>query len=109
MFARKLVSMTAMVGSLLAITATSALAEGFVKVECNGNCSNVNLGQICDKYALNSVPVAVGCDDTAWPGSGGSSACGGSTCTPWGAVFRSDPLGAYCADGAFNDAVVTCK
>jgi hypothetical protein len=109
MFTRKLVSMTAMVGSLLAISAGSALAEGAVKVECWGNCGNVNLGQICDKYAVNSVPVAIACDDTASPGSGSASTCGGSTCVSYGALVRSDLASAYCVDGGGNDVVVTCK
>jgi hypothetical protein len=101
--------MTAMVGSFLALAAAPAFAEGGVKVECWGNCGNVNLGQICDKYAPNSTPVAVACDDTASPGSGSASACGGSTCISYGAYWRGDLLSAYCVDAGGNDVVVTCK
>jgi hypothetical protein len=110
MFAtRKIASMTAMVGSFLALAAGPAFAEGAVKVECWGNCGNVNLGQVCDKYSAGSNPVAIACDDTASPGSGWSSACGGSTCVAYGGLVRTDALSAYCVDGGGNDVVVTCR
>lgn len=100
------------IGSSLFLAAAPAHAEsyGAVKVECWGNCSVVNLGQICDKYRASSIPVAVACDDTAWPGSGSMSLCGtGATCTQYGGLIRSDLLSAYCADGGGNDAVITCR
>ena len=106
---RKIVSMTAMVGSLLAVSAGSAFAEASIKLECWGNCNNVNLGQVCDTWIAGRVPVAIACDDTATPGSGGAVACGGSTCVPFGSIVRSDLVGAYCTDGGGNDVVVTCK
>lgn len=110
MFTRKLVSMAAMVGSFMAISAGPAFAEGSIKVECWGNCANVNLGQVCDKYIVNSNPVAIACDDTATPGSGSTTACGsGPTCTSYGTIIRSDLVSAYCVDGGGNDVVVTCK
>jgi hypothetical protein len=101
-----------MVGLPLVLASAPALAEsyGAVKVECWGNCSLVNLGQVCDKYATGSIPIAVSCDDTASPGSGWASGCGnGATCTPYGSLYRSDLLSAYCADGGGNDAVVACR
>ena len=108
--------MKIMTGVLAAVAMTvigaapAALAEGAVKVECWGNCARVNLGQVCDKYIVNSLPVAIACDDTATPGSGWSSTCGnGATCTAYGVMLRSDYLSAYCADGGGNDAVVTCR
>lgn len=103
--------MSLAVGSMVMLGTSTAFAEGFVKVECNGNCSNITLGQVCDKYRASSVPVAISCDDTATPGNGSSSACGTGLgrCTPWGTAFRSDPVSAYCADGTGNDVVVTCK
>jgi hypothetical protein len=110
MFTRKLVSMTAMVGSFLALSAGSAFAEGSVKLECWGNCANVNLGQVCDRYSANSQPVSISCDDTASPGTSfGPIACGGSTCYPYGVLSRSDTVGAYCTDGGGNDAIVTAR
>ena len=88
----------------------SALASGSIKVECVGNCNNVNLGQVCDTYSINSRPIAIACDDTADPGAGGRVGCGtGSTaCTPFGEIIRSDLVGAYCRDAGGNDVVVTC-
>jgi hypothetical protein len=110
MFTRKLVSMTAMVGSLLAITAGSALAEGSVKLECWGNCGSVTLRQVCDRFSTTSQPVSIACDDTASPGSSfGPQACGGATCYPYGTLSQWDTVGAYCQDGGGNDAIVTCK
>jgi len=110
MFAtRKIVSMTAMVGSLLALSAGSAFAEAAIKLECWGNCNNVTLGQVCNTWISGRLPVAISCDDTASPGSGTATACGGSTCYPWGSMLTSDPVGAYCTDGGGNDVIVTCK
>lgn len=89
-------------------------ARGAVKVECWGSeCNNVNLGQICDGVGLTN-PVNISCDETATPGSGQVlTRCGwtenGATCTPWGNMERSDPLGAYCGDTGGYDAVVTCQ
>ena len=100
------------VGSSLLLAAVPALAEsyGAVKVECWGNCAVVNLGQICDKFRAASIPVAVACDDTAWPGSGSTTACGNTaTCIPFGNLVRSDLLSAYCTDGGGSDAVITCR
>jgi hypothetical protein len=102
-------SFAVIVGTLSALAAP-AFAEGAVKVECWGNCASVNLGQVCDTYEANSVPVAIACDDTADPGAGSRGLCGGwSTCTPFGAIVRADLLSAYCADGGGNDVIVTCR
>lgn len=80
---------------------------GAVKVETWGYPDSVNLGQICDSYSVNSRPIGVRCDDTADPGSGTQATCGGVTCTPW-SMTRDDLLGAHCADGDGNDAIVMC-
>ncbi|MGK3984785.1 hypothetical protein WME99_17195 [Sorangium sp. So ce136] len=101
-----------MISSSVGLASLPALAEtyGAVKVECWGNCSLVNLGEVCDKYVVGSIPVAIACDDTASPGAGTASTCGGgATCTSYGQVVRADPLSAYCADGGANDAVITCR
>jgi hypothetical protein len=94
----------------LAVAApAAAFAEGAVKVECNGACNLVNLGQVCDSFSLNSIPVAIACDDTA-VGSGSSVTCGnGRTCRPFGSMIRADLVSAYCEDGGGFDAVVTCR
>ena len=107
---KKYLSASIIVGSLLA-SAGSAFAEGAVKFECGVlGCGTTTLGQICDTYAANTVPVAIACDDTATPGTGTAVPCGGGgTCTPWGGMFRSDPVGAYCAPGFGNDVIVTCR
>lgn len=102
-----------MIGSFVALVASPVLAEsyGAVKVECWGNCSSITVGQVCDNFAPNSLPIAVACDDTATPGSGSRVPCGSSrgSCTPWGSVVRSDPVSGYCADGTNNDAVISCR
>ena len=106
---KKYLSASIIVGSLLT-SAGPAFAEGAVKFECGlPGCSATTLGQVCDSYTTNSIPVAIACDDTATPGNGGQVACGGGTCTPWGAMLRTDPVGAYCAAGFGNDVVVTCR
>jgi hypothetical protein len=105
---KEYLSASIVVGSLLA-SAGPAFAEGSVKFECGLNCSTTSLGQVCDTYSSGSVPVAISCDDVATPGSGGAVACGGGTCTPYGAIIRSDTVGAYCAPGFGNDVVVTCR
>lgn len=92
-----------------ALTPAVALAEGGVKVECYGRCDLVNLGQVCDSYSINSIPVAVACDDTG-VGSGTTTGCGaGLTCRSWGNYSRFDALSGYCDDGPGLDAIVTCR
>jgi hypothetical protein len=90
------------------VVPSAAFAEGAVKVECWGRCDLVNLGQICDSYSAGSAPVAVACDDTS-VGYGTNASCGNGTCRPYGTLYRSDLLAAYCDDGPGYDAVVTCR
>ena len=99
------------IGTLLLISSSSTLyaAQGAIKVECWGNCDRVTVGQVCDSYSVNSIPIAIACDDVADPGRGSRVACGnGATCTPYGSIYRSDLVGAYCKDGGGNDVIVTC-
>ena len=92
-----------------ALLPSAAFAEGAVKVECNGACNLVSVGQVCDTFSLNSTPVAISCDDTAF-GSGVTVSCGnGRVCRPFGTLVRSDLVSAYCDDGGGFDAVVTCR
>jgi hypothetical protein len=94
----------------IAIAPVAAFAEGSVKVECNGRCDLVTVGQVCDSFSVNSIPVAIACDDTA-VGAGTSVACGGGSvvCRPFGSIFRSDRVSDYCDDGGGFDAVITCR
>jgi hypothetical protein len=88
--------------------------EGAVKVACGANnCDNVTLGQICDTFSPGSEPIGLSCENTATPGRGLPRPCGasGGTCTPFGALSRSNVLGTYCFGsniGGDNDAVVIC-
>lgn len=109
--AQKIGSLVAMVGSFLALAAAPAFAEGSVKVECQGNCATITLGQVCDKFGAGTNPVSISCDDTATPGSGTNTACGtgAGRCTSFGSIVRGDLVSAYCTDGGGNDVVVTCK
>lgn len=100
-------------GILFALAALGVLpavasAEGSVKVECFGRCDLVSLGQACDTFSLNSLPVAIACDDTG-VGAGINVTCGSATCRPFGSIVRSDRVSHYCDDGAGFDAVVTCR
>jgi hypothetical protein len=103
-----LLSLGLTLAGLLAIGASPAFAEGIVKVDCKGNCSAVTLQQICNTFKVNSVVQAVACDETADPGAGSASNCGG-TCTANGTLSGGQLLSAYCQDGLSFDAVVTCK
>lgn len=107
---RKLGTTIATAGSLLALAAGSAFAlDGGVKVECNGACGSVNLGQVCDSVAWQSTPYAIACDDTSAVQMSGSWGCGGGTCNTYGDMRRGDPVSAYCDDGWGFDAVVMCR
>jgi hypothetical protein len=107
---RKVATMMATAGSLLALSAGSAFAaEGGVKVECLGVCGWINLGQVCDRVSAGSQPVAVSCDATSAAANFGSAACGSGTCIQYGSYSRVDAVSAYCDDGGGHDAVVTCR
>jgi hypothetical protein len=95
--------------ALLATAATPAFAaRGAVKVECQGNCGNVTLGEICDRYSVNSLPVQVSCDDAAK--SGGQAFCGPGTATCFSNSYgRTKLLSSFCIDGSGTDALVTCQ
>jgi hypothetical protein len=105
---RRLFSYSFGLGALL-LTAAPAFASTFVKVECNGPCSNVTRGQACSS-AGTTTPVAVSCDAPANPGLGNRVGCGTgtATCTPFGDYAASDQVSAYCDDTSGNDAVVIC-
>jgi hypothetical protein len=98
------------VASLLTLFASPAFATyGTVKVDCGESCFDVVVGAVCDAYVQHARPVSIACDDTATPGYGRQKPCGnGIYCTSYGTLQQSDPVGAYCAPGPGNDAIVTC-
>ena len=109
---RKLLSFSMIVGSFLTLAAAPAFAEFAVKVECNGDCTYVTLGQVCASTgASNLVPVSISCDATNWLTWQGVRSCGyfNATCIPYGDYYPSDSVADYCLDGSGNDAVVTCR
>lgn len=76
-----------------------------VRVECNGECTDSTLGQICDGVLAGWEPLAVSCDatqDASWYNCGGDNLCNNYAFT------RSMRLGDYCADTGGGDAVVFC-
>jgi hypothetical protein len=90
----------------------SGLSPGYktLTVECNGNCNNVTLGNVCTSWAH---PVGLTCDETATRGTGrdvtnGTCGTNGTLCRQWGQLQSTDKIGDYCADGSGRDAVVSC-
>lgn len=108
---RGAIGLAALFGSWVVAPMVHADYYGAVKVECfNNNCDQVTVQQICDTYSAGSQPVAIACDETAWPGMGSPVPCGnGLTCRPWGSIWPTDPLSAYCENTGGNDAIVTCR
>jgi hypothetical protein len=92
---------------LLFVSAAASASVGAVKIETFGNTS-IQLGTICDTFSSGSHPIGIACEVVADPGAGSRVACGTGTCTPFGAILRSDTFGAYCQDTGGNDAIVFC-
>ena len=76
-----------------------------VKVECNGNCGDSNLGQICDGASPGWEPVFVSCKDVK--DASGYSCGGDNKCTNI-AMVRGNSLGLFCDDTGGWDAIVYC-
>lgn len=78
-----------------------------VSVECNGECSDSTLAQVCAVAGSNRRAIAVDCDsvdsDTA-----GQVPCGGDNQCFANNVFQSAPLSNFCNDGTGFDAQVYC-
>lgn len=92
------------VGAVLpASDARAAFVVKKVAVECNGNCNDSTLGQICGSYW---TPIAVDCSDVQeWSST---YACGGNNrCTSF-YVSPSQALSNYCDDVNGTDANVYC-
>jgi hypothetical protein len=78
-----------------------------VAVECNGECGDSTLGQICGS---GWRPIAVDCGNVEnWPGSDPFVfACGGDNRCRLTSVLSSHALSLYCDDGGGWDANVYC-
>ena len=81
-----------------------------VSVECNGECGDNTLGQLCALSGINRVPIAVDCKDVDDDNPGVTCAAGVASdnrCLQR-AVSSSDPLSSYCDDTSGWDAQVYC-
>jgi hypothetical protein len=76
-----------------------------VMVECNGECTDSTLGQIC-ALAPGSRPIGVTCDEVDPFSPGGT--CGGDNQCLTLEVTASSVLEDYCADVGGVDALVFC-
>jgi hypothetical protein len=76
-----------------------------VSVECNGECSDSTLAQICARIGSGFLPFAVDCGNVD---NDSGSACGGDNRCLARPISTTDPLGDYCDDGGGWDAQVYC-
>jgi hypothetical protein len=76
------------------------------RVECNGHCETVSLGQVCSGAGS---PVAIACD-TVVAGVASPQPCGvgGAQCKGHMSFLPSNGVGEWCKDTSSWDAVVTC-
>ena len=84
-----------------------AFAASAVRVECNGSCSTISLGQICDRFG--TLPIAIACDERITFSSTITQPCGAGLCRGHVDFNRNQLLGDFCRDGSGWDAVVTCN
>jgi hypothetical protein len=80
-----------------------------VSVECNGNCCDNTLGQLCALAGTGRTPIAVDCKDVddddpidIQCGGNGNNRCSVRT------FSTSEPLCNYCSDSSGWDATVFC-
>jgi hypothetical protein len=81
-----------------------------VSVECNGECTDNTLGQLCNLAGTGLTPIAVDCRDVDDDNPGVTCAAGVASdnrCLPR-TVSSSDPLSEYCDDSSGWDAQVYC-
>ena len=79
-----------------------------VSVECNGECSDNTLGQVCSRAGAGFTPVAVDCANVDDDGAG--IRCGGASdnrCSVL-TVSPTNSLALYCDDTSGWDANVYC-
>jgi len=92
--------------SMLVLTSSTARAELFSKVDCNGNCGAISLRMVCELQGTN-LPIAVTCNDTA--GSPSTSCGNGAGCSNNGSIQPNATIADFCIDGPGFDAIVYCK
>jgi hypothetical protein len=76
-----------------------------VSVECNGECTDITLGQVCGFAGVDKRPVFVDCGNV--DNDSGSSCGGDNTCSSF-TLDAADSLGSLCTDGSGWDANVYC-
>jgi hypothetical protein len=76
-----------------------------VSVECNGECTDITLGQVCGFAGADKRPVFVDCRNV--DNDSGSSCGGDNTCSSF-TLDGADSLGSLCSDGSGWDANVYC-
>ena len=88
----------------------SAVNVRVVAVECNGECSDNTLGQLCAPAGSGRTPIAVDCRDVDDDNPGVTCAAGVPSDNRCSQRFLSpsDPLSEYCADTSGWDAQVYC-
>jgi len=96
--------------SLMATTASIALADVAVKVECWGDCQPIQLRHVCATVSSTALPTSVMCDDTAGAPSSNCRGVGAAAgCRGLGSMQPNHSLGSYCLDGPGYDAIVMCR
>lgn len=95
------------------VSALGVQAQDYaVKVECEGNCKDVDLWDACAQAREDHggwlSPISISCDASA-SRDGAWASCGNGLC--WGLEPGEGGLrvGDVCADGGGRDAIVTCS
>lgn len=77
-----------------------------IRIQCNGDCSDLTLGQACDSYVSSGEPIAVSCQDMA---TGlGIVLCGSNNDCSLVTMDRSRQLSLFCDNVTGWDAIVYC-
>jgi hypothetical protein len=107
---KKLFSVACSSGALLlSLTAWGVPVSTAVKVECMGDCHNIKLSDACQVNGGRMSPYAIACDHPNGAEYNGQYWCGsGSALCENISLSADNTVGAYCDDGAGNDAVVMC-
>lgn len=78
-------------------------------VECNGECTDVTLGQVCDTAGTNWRPFAISTPQYLTYSASQRVDCGGDNdCYLNKPVDRDDPVSDYCQDDGNWDCMVMC-
>lgn len=76
-----------------------------IKVECEGECNDLTLGDIC--YGADRV-ISISCDGTSSFSMGNPWLCGGDNSCGHVELSRTQLLSHFCDDGSGWDALVVC-